>query len=67
MSGLLLLTLGVGLNFGQQQQTPTVRSPEVQSDGRVTFHLLAPNARQVSVSVDGQPGPLSMQKDDAGI
>ena len=42
-------------------------SPEVQSDGRVTFRLAAPNALKVEVSVEGQPASTPMQKDENGI
>jgi enterochelin esterase-like enzyme len=50
-----------------QQRPPIVHSPEVQTDGRITFRLLAPNAHQVTVSIEGQPAPLTMQKDEQGI
>jgi len=66
MRKLLFLTLAAGLGFGQQP-APTPQSPEVQSDHRVTFRLFAPNVRKVLVSVEGQPDPLPMQKDEAGI
>lgn len=66
MNKLFLLTLAAGLGFGQQPSPPP-RSPEVQSDRRVTFRFLAPNAHKVSVNVEGQPGPLAMQKDEAGV
>ena len=42
-----------------------VRSPEVAQDGRVTFRLRAPNAKEVFVSGMGQR--LAMQKDERGI
>ncbi len=45
---------------------PGVRSPEVQADGRVTFRLNAPNAKEVILSRDGAR-PVAMQKDAAGI
>ena len=46
---------------------PAVRSPEVAADGRVTFRLRAPNAREVAVTgiVPGQR--LAMQKDEQGV
>jgi enterochelin esterase family protein len=54
-----------------QQERPRapmgpVRSPEVARDGRVTFRLRAPNARQVTLARDGAP-PAAMQKDDQGV
>src|SRR5262249_11295998 len=46
---------------------PPVVSPEVHSDHRVVFRLRAPNAREVSVSIEGWPQPRPMQKDDQGV
>jgi enterochelin esterase-like enzyme len=43
-----------------------VVSPEVQSDGRVTFRLKAPDAKSVSVHCEGVKG-TSMVKDDQGV
>src|ERR1700741_1922955 len=50
-------------------QTPAapVVSPEVLADHRVTFRLRAPNAKEVSVQIDGASKPLAMQKDAEGI
>ncbi len=42
-----------------------VKSPEVSSDGKVTFRLRAPNAREVFVSGIGQR--LAMEKNEQGI
>ncbi len=42
-----------------------VRSPEVSADGRVTFRLRAPNAKEASVTGLGRP--LPMQKDEQGV
>ena len=44
-----------------------VVSPEVLADHRVTFRLRAPNAKDVSVQIDGASKPLEMQKDEEGI
>ncbi len=44
---------------------PPVKSPEVAADGRVTFRLRAPNAKEVAVSMGGKQ--LAMQKDDQGV
>jgi enterochelin esterase family protein len=46
--------------FGQ-----AVKSPEVSPDGRVTFRLRAPNAKEVFVNGVGER--LAMQKNDQGI
>jgi enterochelin esterase-like enzyme len=63
---LILVSLTAALGFAQQQ-APVVRSPEVQDDSRIVFRLFAPNAHQVSVSVEGQATPLPMQKDEQGV
>lgn len=41
-------------------------SPEVQADGRVTFRLQAPNAKEVQLHCEGVSNPV-MQKDDRGV
>jgi enterochelin esterase family protein len=66
VKALLLLTITAALGLAQQQP-PVVHSPEVQNDGRITFRLLAPNAHQVTVSIEGQAAPLAMQKDEQGV
>jgi enterochelin esterase family protein len=60
-------------------RTPPIVSPEVAPDGKVTFRLRAPNAKEVYVSGIGQPaappapgtrggGPrLDMQKNEQGV
>jgi len=63
---LLVLSLSVIMGFAQQQK-PSIQSPEVHSDGRVTFRLFAPEAHKVSVSVEGAKDPLPMQKDEQGV
>ena len=42
-----------------------VRSPEVAADGRVTFRLRAPNAKEVGVAFGGTTRP--MQRDAQGV
>ncbi|MBZ5585981.1 MAG: esterase [Acidobacteriia bacterium] len=44
---------------------PAVRSPEVSPDGKVTFRLRAPNAKEVSVT--GAGPRLVMQKNEQGV
>jgi enterochelin esterase-like enzyme len=44
---------------------PPVKSPEVATDGRITFRLRAPNAKEVAVALGGKR--LPMQKDDQGV
>ncbi len=50
----------------QPQPSPRVQSPEVHPDRRVTFRFRAPNAKSVSVALEGSQ-PLPMQKDDHGV
>jgi enterochelin esterase family protein len=49
------------------QQPPNVTSPEVQPDGKVTFRLLDPGAKDVKLQFEGEPKPLEMTRDDAGV
>jgi len=49
------------------QPPAPLKSPEVQSDGHVTFRLRAPNAAKVEVSMEGQGAPTAMQKDGQGV
>jgi len=44
-----------------------VVSPEVLADHRVTFRLRTPNAKEVSVQIDGASKPLAMLKDAEGV
>lgn len=65
----MLLTLAA-LSAWAQPAAPgrggvAVRSPEVSADGRVTFRLRAPNAKEVAVTGIGQR--LAMQKDEQGV
>jgi enterochelin esterase-like enzyme len=52
-----------------ERQTPPapVVSPEVLADHRVTFRLRLPDAKEVSVRIDGVANPLAMQKVAEGI
>lgn len=50
-----------------QQQPTFIQSPEVHSDGRVTFRFRDPNAEAVEVNVEGAKAPLAMKKDGAGV
>jgi enterochelin esterase-like enzyme len=44
---------------------PPVKSPEVSADGKVTFRLRAPNAKEVAVT--GMGPRLPMEKDEHGV
>jgi enterochelin esterase family protein len=50
---------------GGGRGAPPVKSPEVGADGRVTFRLRAPNAKEVAVALGGNR--LPMQKDEQGV
>jgi enterochelin esterase-like enzyme len=61
--------LGLGVGAGAQGTGP--RSPEIHPDGRVTFRLAAPQAREVSVRGDWgitrRFESASLTRDDSGI
>jgi enterochelin esterase family protein len=50
---------------GGGRGAPPIKSPEVADDGRVTFRLRAPNAKEVIVTFSGTK--LPMQKDEQGV
>lgn len=50
----------------QPQPPPPIVSPEVHPDRTVTFRFRDPNAKEVSLSLEGTK-PQSMQKDDQGV
>jgi len=50
---------------GGGRGAPPVKSPEAGADGRVTFRLRAPNAKEVAVALSGTR--LPMQKDEQGL
>ncbi|MDQ1473347.1 MAG: hypothetical protein QOJ99_4827 [Bryobacterales bacterium] len=52
---------------GRGGGTPAVRSPEASADGRITFRLRAPNAKEVFVTGLAPGQRLAMQKDDQGV
>src|SRR3954470_18957699 len=65
MKILLCLIAGASL-WAQPGRGPApVQSPEVSADGKVTFRLRAPNAKEVAVTGIGQR--LAMTKDDQGV
>ncbi len=45
----------------------SIVSPELQTDRRVTFRFLDPNAHRVVLSLEGRRRPLAMQKDAQGV
>ncbi len=62
-----LVLLVVAAVPGMAQQAPPIVSPEVRSDNRVTFRFQDPNAKEVKLTLEGNPQPLPMQKDAAGV
>ena len=80
LTGLVIACLFVGSVFSQQQapaqaapgrgaaQGPRIVSPEILSDKRVTFRLLAPKAGEVLLNGNWDNGRnIKMTKDDQGI
>src|SRR5208283_494682 len=54
------------LLFASPAFAQSIVSPEVQADGRVTFRLQAPNAKDVQLHCEGV-SHSTMQKDDRGV
>src|SRR4249920_563463 len=50
---------------GGGRGAPPIKSPEVSGDGKVTFRLRAPNAKEVFVTGIGQR--LAMEKNEQGV
>jgi enterochelin esterase-like enzyme len=48
-------------------QPAAIVSPEIRSDGHVTFRFLDPNALKVDLDLEGQSTPTPMLKDDHGV
>ena len=75
LTGLVCLLAPLALTAQQQPQAPTVISPEVNGERRVTFRILAPNAQKVELRSPGDiPGiggrggsPLQFVKNGEGI
>lgn len=65
----LLLCAGIALGQGSQQPAPgsPPKSPDVASDGKVTFRILLPNASAVTVSGTYPIGTVPMTRNAQGI
>ena len=50
-----------------QRGGPAPRSPELLSDGRVTFRIAAPNATDVRVTGEFLKAPEALRKDEKGV
>ena len=66
---MMAVLLGPFLAVTAPAQTPlpALVSPEAHADRTVTFRLRAPNDKEVAVSIEGNPKPIPMQKDDQGV
>src|SRR5204862_1138749 len=42
-------------------------SPEVRTDNSLTFRFRAPNAKEVTLGLEGRPDAIPMQRDDQGL
>jgi len=61
---LLLASLTV---LAQTPTPPAITSPDVQSDGKVTFRFFDPGAKEVQLNFEGNQQPVVMTRDDTGI
>lgn len=64
---LIFMLASTALVLAQQQPPAPIQSPDVASDGRVTFRFRAPHAESVTVNLEGAKDPLAMEKDDRGV
>ena len=64
---IVSITLLLFTAFSVAQTPPVVVSPEVQADGKVTFRFYDPGAKDVKLQFEGEPKPLAMTRDDAGV
>jgi len=67
LAGLLFGIMASTPLSAQQNAPAPVISPEVSSDNRITFRLRDPNAKEVTVRLEGTKDPLPMLKDDQGV
>src|SRR4051795_2735616 len=65
MKTLLCLFTAAALSAQPGRGPAPPKSPEVAADGKVTFRLRAPNAKEVAVTGIGQR--LAMTKDEQGV
>lgn len=49
------------------RRPPPIISPEVSADGKVTFRVRAPNAKEVSASGEMSNAPVKLVKDEEGV
>jgi Carbohydrate-binding module 48 (Isoamylase N-terminal domain)/Putative esterase len=67
-SPLIAMLVGLAVaNAVAQQSAPRLSSPQVGADRRVTFQLLAPNAREVVLTGEFIEGSRNFEKDENGV
>ena len=64
---ILVLLLFLPILIAQSARSQGPVSPVVQSDNRVTFRFRAPNAKEVSLGLEGVAKPMPMEKDNEGV
>ena len=62
-----LVLTGLAIQFCAAQQNRPVVSPEVHPERRVTFRLLAPQAKSAGVNVQFAQGLKPMRKNNSGV
>src|SRR5205814_10693022 len=67
LSMAILLGAFLATTAPAQTPPPPLVSPEVHADRTVTLRFRGPNDKEVAVSIEGNPKPLPMQKDDQGV
>jgi enterochelin esterase-like enzyme len=67
LTAALLLVSCLCATASRAQQAPPVVSPDVSADGRVTFRIVAPNARAVTVNGLRHLPDQPMVKDEKGL
>src|SRR5690606_8197806 len=63
---LFVLLFISSFTMGQSSRGPIVVSPEIHSDGKITFRYQAPSAKEVKLSAQFEKGPVTMLKDTNG-
>jgi enterochelin esterase-like enzyme len=63
---LFVLLFISSFTLGQSSRGPIVVSPEIHSDGKITFRYQAPSAKEVKLSAQFEKGPVTMLKDTNG-
>ena len=64
---VVLVLLAAAATAARAQQPPVILSPDVQADGKVTFRVLAPGAKDVKLNFEGAAEPMPMTRNETGI